>query len=76
MLFDKACYVLSRDVKELLIDRVATNGRLCISGFKQMAVSLLVSLPLQKDKQPLVALNIWHRPALSLLAQLFRALCD
>lgn len=39
MLFDKACYVVSRDVKELLIDRVATNGRWCISGFKQMAVS-------------------------------------
>lgn len=46
MLFDKARYVVSRDVKELLIDRVATNGRWCVSGFKQMTVSLFVSLPL------------------------------
>lgn len=76
MLFDKACYVVSRDVKELLIDRVTTDGRWCISGFKQMAVSLFVSLPLQKDKQSLVALNIWHCLALGFLTKLFRALCD
>lgn len=74
MLFDKACYVVSRDVKELLIDRVATNDRWCISGFKQMAIPLFVSLPLQKDKHSLVALNIRHCLALGLLAKLFRAL--
>lgn len=76
MLFDKARCVVSEDVKEVFIDRVATNGRLRISGFKQMAAILFVSLPLQKGKQSLAALNVWHCPALSLLAQLFRALCD